>query len=212
MNTSDLLQRAFPGRRAELKRAILGAALDCFNTHGIEAATIDMVRSAVDTSVGAIYHHFGNKEGLIAALFFVALDDMAALRDESLSKATTTEDGVRALVCSYVDWVVAQPEWARFLFQARAAVAKGPQAAALAARNRERNQALARWFALSARRAGLLPLPPELLPSLVIGPAENYCRAWLSGRVQTSPLAQRKALAAAAWRSVGATSSGSVAR
>lgn len=202
MNTSDLLERAFPGRRAELKRTILREALACFNANGIEAATIDMVRSAVDTSVGAIYHHFGNKEGLIAALFFTALDDMAALRERYLNEANTAEEKVRALVYSYLDWVVAQPEWARFQFQARFSVTNGPHADTLALKNQERNKSLARSFSDPSIRKELRSLPPELVPSLVIGSSENYCRAWLSGRVKSSPLAHREALADAAWRSV----------
>src|SRR5690606_17629549 len=73
MRSMDILERSYPGRRAELKRAILRAGLECFNAQRIEATTIEMIRSGCDTSVGAIYHHFGNKEGLIAALLFAAL-------------------------------------------------------------------------------------------------------------------------------------------
>lgn len=203
MDTSDLLTRTYPGHRATLKRAILREALTCFNAHGIEASTIDMVRSAVDTSVGAIYHHFGNKEGLVAALFFAALDDQAAQREAGLQGAESAEDGVRALVRSYVDWVTAEPEWARFQFQARFQVASGPHGEALAQRNRTRNHSLLGWFASPERRAALRKLPPELVASLVIGPAESYCRAWLSGRVQGNPQLHRDALADAAWRAVG---------
>lgn len=202
---SDLLDRTYPGRRAELKRAILRETLASVNAHGVEATTIDMVRTAVDTSVGAIYHHFGNKEGLIAALFLAALDDMANLREQYLASAKTADEGVRALVYSYVDWVIAQPEWARFQYQARDAVSKGPHAAVLSARNRERNLKLATWFADAERPSALLPLAPELLPSLVVGPSDSYCRAWLSGRVNTSPQTHREALADAAWRCVGKT-------
>jgi len=203
MTTKSLLERAYPNRRANLKRAILEAALASFNTHGIEAATIEMIRAAVDTSVGAIYHHFGNKEGLVAALFLAALTDQAGLREEYLSTAESTEDGVRALVYSYVDWVVAQPDWARFMFQARYAVSQGPYATSLSSRNKERNEKLHAWFATSTRAIELRPLASELIPSLIVGPAESYCRAWLSGRVQASPAFHRKAIADAAWLAVG---------
>ncbi|MCJ8170595.1 TetR/AcrR family transcriptional regulator [Atopomonas sediminilitoris] len=200
--TTDLLQRCYPSRRAELKRTILRTALACFNQHGIEATTIEQVRAQCDASVGAIYHHFGNKEGLVAALFFTALDDQAALREAYLAKADTLEQVVHALVHSYVDWVSAQPDWARFQFLARFAVSKGPLQDELLARNRTRNQQLRER--LSVHGAELLQdLPKELIASLIVGPAENYCRAWLSGRVSTSPSAYRDALAAAVWRALG---------
>lgn len=197
----DILECSYPGRRAELKRSILRAALDCFNTHGIEATTIEMIRSARETSVGAIYHHFGSKEGMVAALFFAAMEDQAALRQKYLAKAQTTRDGVNALVLSYVDWVAEQPEWARYQFNARFAVANGPHKEELAEKNKARNQQLQEWFS----RAGgdeLKSLPYELVPSLIIGPAESYCRAWLAGRVGNSPKAYREMLAEAAWRSL----------
>jgi AcrR family transcriptional regulator len=202
MDTADLLERCYPGRRAELKRDIFRKALTLFNEQGIEATTIEMIRAECDTSVGAIYHHFGNKEGLVAALFFTALDDQARLRDSYLSDATTTREGVQALVHSYVDWVDSQPEWARFQYHARFAVTKGPLKDELAARNKTRNKALLEWLFNPGRQDELAGVPAELMLSLIIGQADSYCRAWLSGRVKGSPKAYRELLADAAWRSV----------
>lgn len=202
METSDLLERCYPGRRAELKRTILRQALACFNEQGIEATTIEMIRAACQTSVGAIYHHFGNKEGLVAALFFTALDDQAKLRERYLALAKTAQEGVHALVHSYVDWVDSQPDWARFQFQARFAVTKGPFKEELAARNKSRNRQLLEWLAEPGRGDELKRLPAELIPSLIIGQAESYCRAWLSGRVRSSPQSYREVLAEAAWKSI----------
>ena len=109
-----------------------------------------------------------------------------------------------ALVYSYVDWVSAQPELARFMFQARSSVSKGPHAKELQQRNRERAKLMMAWFAAPERAGTLKAWPPELLLSLLIGPAENYCRAWLSGRVKASPMQYREMLAQAVWASVAA--------
>lgn len=197
-----VLERAYPGARAQLKRRILLGALACFNEHGIEPTTIDMLKERCDASVGNLYHHFGSKEGLVAALFFSALEAQAALSDEGFAQAHTLREGVTALVHGYVDWVTAQPELARFMFQARASVAKGPHSQELRHRNRQRGKALMAWFAQPERQAGLREWPAELLLSLIVGQAENYCRAWLSGRVKTSPQQYREMLAEAAWCSV----------
>lgn len=202
METADLLMRRYPGRRAELKRSILGKALACFNEQGIEATTIETIRLACDTSVGAIYHHFGNKEGLVAALFFAALDDQAELRQQYLAEVKTAQQGVHALVHSYVDWVSRQPDWARFQFQARFAVAAGPFRDELASRNKTRNRQLLEWLAHYGQGEEMRRLPTELLPSLIVGQAESYCRAWLSGRVKGEPAGYRALLAEAAWRSI----------
>ena len=45
-------------------------------------------------------------------------------------------------------------------------------------------------------------LPSELIPSLIIGAAESYSRAWLSAKVKKSPWEYREQLAEAAWNSI----------
>lgn len=202
MHPIDLIERTFPGRRSDLKRSILRAALACFNEVGIEATNIETIRARCDTSVGAIYHHFGNKEGLVAALFFAALEDQASLRDRYLQDAHTAHAGVVGLVHSYVEWVHEQPEWARFVFQSRFAVSNGPFKDELIARNRQRNQLLKDWMSAPQRKEHFSHLPAELIPSLIIGAAESYSRAWLSAKVKKSPWEYRELLAEAAWNSI----------
>lgn len=203
MEPVDLLERCYPGRRAESKRQILRCALVLFNAQGVDATTIDTIRAESQTSVGSIYHHFGNKEGVIAALYMAALDDQARLRDSYMSGVGSTQAWVQALVHSYVDWVVNQPEWARFQYQARYAVAQSAFSDQLKEANRARNAQMRDWFSDPAHRQEIRDLPRELIPSLIIGPVESYCRAWLSGRVKQSPELYRQQLAEAAWRAVG---------
>ncbi len=204
MATQNVLERQFPGKRLQLKRDILQAALSCFNEQGLESTTIEQIRHRCDASVGNIYHHFGNKEGLIAALFFCALDDQADLRQQYLDKAMTVADGVSALVYSYLDWVTAEPEWARYQFQARSAVATGPKSEQLVQRNRLRNRQLRERLLEATGSSVLLRVPPDLLVALIIGQSENYARAWLSGRVSGAPNYYREQLARAAWASLEA--------
>jgi AcrR family transcriptional regulator len=184
----------------------MAQALACFNQQGLELTTIDMIRDACQTSVGNIYHHFGNKDGLIAALFLSGMADQHRLLEGYLEKAHSSREGVAAMVFSFLDWVVEQPDYARFQFQARYHVAKGEHAQALSERNRARRKMMQTWLGDAARRSLFEPWPPELVPSLIIGPVENYCRAWLSGRVSTSPAQHREALAEAAWQALQAGS------
>ena len=196
---SELLERAYPGRRAALKRDILSQALLCFNQRGVEATTIDVVKAAVGTSVGAIYHHFGNKEGLITALYLTALNDQAQLREQALAHAQTIEQVVNALVTSYVDWVASQPQWAKFLFDTRQQHKPEALVKTLQSRNSARNAQLFDKVKSMDGAALLQPWSPDLLPALIVGPAEHYCRAWLAGRVTLSPQRARDQLAQAAW-------------
>ncbi len=202
VSAQNLLERLYPGRRAVLKQQILLDALVCFLEHGIETTSIEMIRAKSETSVGAIYHHFKNKEGIVAALFFSALDDQTALRDEYLKQAKTLQDVVFALIHSYVDWVSEQPEFARFLNSARFNMMKGEEHQQLVQRNKNRNQNIFSLIANFEEFKALSLIPNELLLSLVIGSTESYCRAWLSQRVKSDPKVYKDVLAKAAWSSL----------
>ncbi|OZC36127.1 TetR family transcriptional regulator [Marinobacter vinifirmus] len=202
MNQSNILENRFPGRRAALKREILEQALLCFNDLGVEATTIDAIKARCDTSVGAIYHHFGNKEGILSALFFAAMDDQRQQLERELAGANNLREAVFCIIESYLDWVAANREWARFLYQARSPLAKGPFQQELKDRNIQNYQKLKEQLIGLGKGDIKIVQPFEMLFSLIIGPSENYCRAWLSGRVKTSPQEYRKEFAESAWRSL----------
>ncbi len=199
-----VLAQACPGERGASRRAVLRHALACFNATGIEAATIEDLRSGSGQSVGTIYHHFRNKEGVAAALFFAGFDDQSRAIATRTAAAPDAHAMVAALVSAYVDWVTAQPELAAFLFMARETIAQGPHGPELVERLE------ARYAPIDARldegvRAGLInELPSELIPALVLGGAESYCRGWLAGRRKGKPTVYAALLAEAAWRSIAA--------
>jgi AcrR family transcriptional regulator len=55
-------------RRAETRARLLGAAADLFARKGFHATSAEAVASAADRTTGALYDHFGGKEGLLVAL------------------------------------------------------------------------------------------------------------------------------------------------
>lgn len=198
----QLLERLYPQRRSLLKRQILLDALACFLEYGLDATSIEMIRDKSESSVGAIYHHFKNKEGVIAALVFAALDDQASLRDQYLERARSLRDVLNALIYSYVDWVSDQPHFAKFLMLAHFSVMQGEHRPALNEKNKIRNQKIVNNIAAYSDAKLLQSVPSELMMSLVIGATESYCRAWLSEKVLTNPKVYRENLAQAAWDSL----------
>ena len=197
-----LLERAFPEPRQASRRSVLRHALTLFNADGIEATTIDDLRRACGQSVGTIYHHFKNKEGVVAALFLAAFDDQSqaiATRIEGLDDGHAVVD---ALIGAYADWITQQPECAHFLFLARESVAQGPQAQDLHDRLVARYRPIDAVLARDAAAGRILPLPEDLIPSLVLGATESYARGWLVGRRQATPSSYAQRLALAAWRSI----------
>lgn len=203
MQQTDLLSRIYPGRRAELKRILLQHALDCFSEFGIEATSIEMIRERADSSVGAIYHHFKNKEGMVGALFAAALQDQMQQRTVALAQVQGLQQGLAIIIAQYIDWVVQNPDFAQFLFMARLGLGTAQQAE-IAAQNQQRNQAVFAWLQKQADEdiAQIAKIPRDLLLSLMLGATESYCRAWLSHKVSTSPILYKQVLIDAAWNSV----------
>jgi AcrR family transcriptional regulator len=65
-------------RRADTRARLIDAASGLFATKGFHAVSAEAVASAADRTTGALYNHFGGKEGLLLALLEVWKDQTAA--------------------------------------------------------------------------------------------------------------------------------------
>src|SRR5829696_2389107 len=71
---------ATQGERRELTRqALLDAAARLFAERGVSEASVDAIAEAAGRTSGALYDHFGSKEGLLFALLEGWVDDVAAV-------------------------------------------------------------------------------------------------------------------------------------
>lgn len=188
--------------RRDRKQDILDAALACFNEGGIEATSVEAIRARSDASIGSIYHHFGDKLGIAAALYMSLLEEYQAYAQDILLHAQTAEEGVRAVVYAYIDWSAANKEKARFLLYNRAVAVQHAKANSQAATPRRFLNAALAWFEPHIADGSIKALPRECYPSLMIGAAQDYARLWLSGRVKPSLKAQREVFADAAWNAL----------
>ncbi|MGE8498116.1 MAG: TetR/AcrR family transcriptional regulator [Pseudomonas sp.] len=186
------------------KDEILQAALACFTEFGVESTTIEMIRDRSGASIGSLYHHFGNKERIIAALYLAGTAEYAALLQDGFATADSAEACVRLLVTSYVDWVVANPDWARFILHSRGRVEAGEMAEQLREVNREHFQRIFEALATYREQGVFKVIPADCFASVVIGPAHDFARNWLAGRTQTELIDCREVLARVAWDSVRA--------
>ena len=202
--TDRLLARALPEPRHASRRNVLRHALSLFNENGVEATTIDDLRRASGQSVGTIYHHFHNKEGVVAALFFALFDDLSRAIAERTAGVADARAVVKALIEATTAWITAQPEGAQFVFLARESVAQGPHADDLRTRLLARYDPIDAVLAQEAAAGRILPLSPDLIPALVLGATEFYARGWLAGRRQATPASHAQRFALAAWRSLTA--------
>ncbi len=184
---------------------ILAAALRCFTRSGYARASIaDVVRES-GASVGSIYHHFGGKEELAAALYVEGLADyhrglLRTLRREH----DTSEATIKAIVRHHLAWVKRNRELARFLFTSRDPEVEGATFDQLRGRNRALFQSVKRALDPWVEAGDVQDLPIALLYPIVLGPSQEFSRHWVAGRVKQSIDAAEPVLAEAAWKAVRA--------
>lgn len=90
-------QQVTKGHNPEATRSkILDAALDVFSHKGYHDASVDDVVRESQTSKGAIYFHFANKQKLFLALVDKFADLLERRVSEAIARETTNVDRIRA--------------------------------------------------------------------------------------------------------------------
>jgi AcrR family transcriptional regulator len=179
-----------------MREAILDAALEAYSERGT-AATVEDVRRRSGASVGSIYHWFGGKEGIEAALYVEALRDYQQGYLAVLERESDAESGIRAVVRHHLRWVAHRPDLARFLLTSRET--GGEELRAL---NAELLVATSRWLEPRVEAGAIEPIPLDLYYSVLIGPSQEFARHWLKGRMKSSIRKAERVLGDAAWNAL----------
>lgn len=184
------------------RREILDAALACFDVLSYEKTTLADISDRASASIGSIYHLFSGKEQLFSALYIEAIADAQAFSLRALRRAKTAEEGVRALVRSYLRWVSQNQELAGYLLTMRRAEFMSEAEPELERLNADFRTEFQNW--LVVRQAGLeLPnIGTDVLLAILIGPSEEFARRWLRGKTKTSLRSASDTLARASWLSL----------
>lgn len=177
---------------------LLDAALHRFAADGALSATLDDVRKDAGVSVGALYHHFGDKRALATALYVDLLAGYQPAFTAALAAGAGARQGIEAGVRQHLRWCAANRPAARFLFDERGGVDEDAVREHSAPFLRE----VGAWYRGHAHYGVLRDLPFDLVHALWLGPAQEYARHWLGGRTKTVPRAAADELATAAWRAL----------
>lgn len=187
-------------RRSE----ILQAALACFTRLGYQRTTMEEIRAESGASIGSIYHHFGGKEQLAAALHVEGLADYQDSFLRTLERSRDAERGVTGAVRNHLRWVREHPELAAFMLAGREAEVARASREVVVEMNRRAIDAARAWIARHVEAGKLRPMPTRLFYSVLIGPSQEFARQWLSGRDARAIREAAPVLAEAAWRAVRA--------
>jgi AcrR family transcriptional regulator len=181
---------------------LLAAGLAVFDRDGFEGATVAAIRTRARASNGSFFHFFGSKKELAGTLFLEIIARYHAAVIAAVDESCGAREGVARLIRAHLEWVVNSRREARYLFEISRSEWTEEIRGAQRAQNSRLAEAVQRWRAPLLERGELLPMTSSLFFSQIIGPAQIFCRAWLSGRDRADPREQADILIACAIRAV----------
>ena len=187
---------------ASVREDLLAAGLAVFERDGFDGATVAAIRQRARASNGSFFHFFASKKELAATLFLETLGRYHAAILNVLLPGLSARAGIERLIRAHLGWVVEFRREARYLFE----ISRGDWTEELRDKQRALNarfaEGIERWRAPLVARGELLPLPQAVFASQVIGPAQIFCRAYLSGRERGDPRLHADQLIACAIRAL----------
>jgi AcrR family transcriptional regulator len=180
----------------------LAAGLAVFDRVGFEGATVAAIRTKARASNGSFFHVFGSKRELAGELFLEVLRQYHAAMLGALDPAPDAEQGIDRLIRAHLDWVATCRREARYLFEISRSEWGEDIRDAQRAQNARLAEGIERWRAPLVQGGELLPMTPVMFISQLIGPAQIFCRAFLSGRDRTDPRSEAETLVACAIRAL----------
>jgi AcrR family transcriptional regulator len=185
-----------------IRQDLLDAGLAVFDRDGFDGATVAAIRTRARASNGSFFHCFGSKKELAATLFLDVLQGYHAAMLAAIDPALGAGEGIDRLIHAHLDWVVNNRREARYLFE----ISRGEWTEEIRDAQRSQNSRLADgiegWRTPLIARGELLPMSAALFFSQIIGPAQIFCRAWLSGRDHSDPRLHAEILIACAIRAL----------
>ncbi|SFJ30747.1 transcriptional regulator, TetR family [Sphingomonas sp. NFR04] len=88
---------------AENRARLLAAARHAFATQGFADASMDELTAAAGLTRGALYHHFGDKKGLLAAVVAQIDDEMAARARQAAQQQSNDWDALIVEGTAYIE-------------------------------------------------------------------------------------------------------------
>lgn len=106
-------------RGDDLRNKVLQTALELFSESGYFNTSIHDICATAGVSIGAIYHHFSNKEALAKSLY----DDLLQQMNDTISQLAYQQNGCleqsRAIISKLFDLTMTKPKMVQFILLAK---------------------------------------------------------------------------------------------
>jgi AcrR family transcriptional regulator len=160
---------------AETRAKLVAAARHAFGTVGYAGASMDDLTAQAGLTRGALYHHFGDKKGLLQAVIGEIDAEMTARLEKVSSRAPTRWQGFVDECVAYIEMAL-EPEIQRIMFRDGTAVlgdvSQWPS-------SRGCILALTRSLADLKAEGVLVDIDPEAAARLING-ASSHAALWIA--------------------------------
>lgn len=100
-----------------LRGAVLAASLDLIEAEGLDALSMREVARRAGVSHQAPYHHFGDREGILAALVQDGFARLTADMRRAIAKAPNPMGRFQAIGLAYVNFALSHPAHFKVMFR-----------------------------------------------------------------------------------------------
>jgi AcrR family transcriptional regulator len=183
---------------------VLTAALELYGAEGLKGLTMTGLITATGVSSGSLYHHFASIDGLAAALYSRCMGDLLDALIAALERTDSARDGVEALVTAYLGFTREHRVAAHFIHASAYAGFLPAHAGAIAAAKAPKLRRILDWLRPHVAAGEVVDLPEALTEVLVIGPAADAARRWLSGAPDIDLDTAARLLPERVWHSIRA--------
>ncbi|WP_174186681.1 TetR/AcrR family transcriptional regulator [Nocardia barduliensis] len=170
------------------RERILAEAARQLPAKGYPAFTMAGVRDRLGLSSGSMFHAFGSKAELAAAVYVAGmLDYQRAVLDRVDAHGIGAQQAIRGMLAAHLGWVEDHRDLARFLFATLPDEVARVAEPELAQHNRTFFGALERRYRELLGTADVGGDDYPVAHAICVGPAQEYCRQWVRGRVSAPP-------------------------
>jgi AcrR family transcriptional regulator len=158
-------------RKAETRQRLLAAAAELFAAKGVHAVSLEAVAEAADRTTGAIYAHFGGKDGLLLALLDETSRHVGRETRGALAAADDTDERLRTLWGTFAEHADAPDDpWMLLEHELWLHAARNPETQDLLATRFQTARRLmgSSWDAWAAETDRPLPMRGDRLATLVL--------------------------------------------
>ena len=103
----------------KLDRKIMSSALNLFVENGYHNVTVHHIQKRANVSIGAIYHHFGSKEGVAIKLFNHIINELEELIDNITDTIESPSEQCKEIIRKLFEYTESRPNIIAFVFHAK---------------------------------------------------------------------------------------------